>query len=267
MKKRAYAVPFAFLILSLAAAVFLTGWASPFIFYTHECIDYEAQITKQAEKIKDDVFTDNMAKQLKKADRLYAIAENESNLNLMIGLYNPSSFYVLHHYKMPEGYFEKCVKYSKMDVEIIEQTQNSNWQNGPYEISRISGIININDTEKAIFLARLNYSLALYLNGQTQQAQTELDNCISIYKASKSDNPPLTFSFFSQYFEILFATAVEREDNTDWIIQKELEITEFEKSVARIRVEYLQLDNLFLNRSFEQLKADNYEYDLGVSIS
>ena len=263
MKKRALIVPAAFIILSLLCSVFLVGWASPFYYYMRS-YSFEAYSSLEYEAPENNSeFTEKMQKLCNYADRLYSITPNESTLELMTEIYNSESYYVMYNYKMPEGYFEKCVKYTKLDMEMTEQTGNLNWQEGPYYINNICSVAKVGFPGTNEIVMSLKYSLALYMNGQTEEAIKELDKCIADFKKRDIENTPVSHAFYRYFFEIAYATAVERGENTDWIIERELEITQFEKANnSRLTDEYKPLENFFLNRSFEELKADNYEYNL-----
>ena len=148
-------------------------------------------------------------------------------------------------------------------MEMTEQTGNLNWQEGPYYINNICSVAKVGFPGTNEIVMSLKYSLALYMNGQTEEAIKELDKCIADFKKRDIENTPVSHAFYRYFFEIAYAAAVERGENTDWIIERELEITQFEKANnSRLTDEYKPLENFFLNRSFEELKADNYEYNL-----
>lgn len=258
MKKRAYVLPVAVLIISLVAAVFLTVWFSPFIFHVVSDGLYSTDTLSRPDSSPEKV-TQRLEKLCKFADKMYETSPNESTLYAMTALYNPESYWVSLNYGMPEGYFEKCVKYTKMDMEITEETQNANWQEGYFDLNKISMTVRPWDFEKVQFLSKIRYALALYLNGQNAESVKEIDACIDYYKQCRNQESPISFAFFSRYFDMVYATALERGENTDWIIERELDITEFEKANnPKLSDYYRNMDNLYPNLNFEQIKEKYY---------
>lgn len=259
MKKKAFIIPACCIIISLVLSVFLVRWASPFGFYMRSYC-FEIYADEEAPESEAE-FTERIEKLCNFADKVYSISPNESTLYMMVELYGPENFYILENRKMPDGFFDKCVKYTKMDMETVEQTGNIDWQIGWLAVNDIVGVVRGGIPDYSEFMLPIRYSLALYLNSQTEEAQKVLDKCIADFKNRDIENSKLSYAYFRLYFEIAYATALERGENTDWILERELDITQFEKANNTNLIAACQsLDNLFVNRSFEQLKADNYEY-------
>lgn len=274
MKKKNLIIPGILLVVSLAAMFFLTFFMSPFVPYAAFDVDLSLNSNPIYVRHYDNVCSF--------AEKAVKYSENESTVYIAMAVFSPAG-YKFNSYNYPEDYVEKCLVYNQLALDYMEKKNTNNIYEGPYNYFTgfKSGFFG-EESADAYCAARKqlikgNVAYSLFLLGRVDEAKDYIETMIKDFKSkpddakngfSGSDTMGFTNEYFSRFLGIdrlAFLTYFSEtsalsndESYKAWVLEKEIEITEYLKDLDGGKGEILspelyQTDNIFNNRSYEDI--------------
>ncbi|MBE6828340.1 MAG: hypothetical protein E7514_07015 [Ruminococcaceae bacterium] len=244
MKSKYMIIPAVLLVLAVLCSVFLTVYASPFVYNAALHFFTKADVKPDLNKYN---------KVVRFGEKAYEISPNESTLYPLLNYYNPSVMMLLSCYgreEIPKDYFENGIKYKKTELDFAKAGKK-NIAMGPYQALNINSVWYVMPDKTYVLDVWTQYITLLYLNGETDKAFSELDSAIEFYKPCSDRDAPVMI--FRLPFNIMYAFA-ENDEQRDKVTAYELKITEWTKANRKLSEEYASRDNLYSNFTLEQLR-------------
>lgn len=209
MKKRYLLLPLILLVFSIIAGMFMMVFTTDFVFNFYVNRDDVESVIKNAPVL----------------ELSYKINPTKSTMYSLSVAYNPD-FAVcftedsgLEFKKMPDCFYEKCVKYQKLRYDCVFDDSYKPLSNGysPFAPIYPNGYL-----EKTMVAS--DYAISLYMNGQKKESKQIIENLIK--ETNEKDYETLTF--LTDYVCIIHNLEKDK-DYQNWMISIEEKITALQK--------------------------------------
>ena len=276
MKKKKFILPRILAVASLVGIIVLTLYMSPFVPYAAFDVDLSLNSNPIYVRHYDNVCSF--------AEKAVKYSENESTVYIAMAVFSPAGYkFSKNTDYYPENYVEKCLEYNQLALDYMEENDTDNIYEGPYNYFTgfKTGYFGEENADQYYVaqkqLIKGNVAYSLFLLGRVDEAKAYIETMIKDFKSkpddakngfSGSDTMGLTNEYFSRFLGIdrlAFLTYFSEtsalsndESYKAWVLEKEIEITEYLKELDGGKGEILspelyQTDNIFNNRSYEDI--------------
>lgn len=243
MKKKCLILPSVMLVIAVLAGAFMMVFTTSFVFnlkenYSYACCSIENNFGDNLSE-SENTLLKSYADCYRQGNELfkiiYKINPNFSNLSGASNIYNTNTLLLTFNEfengleevlkVLPEDYPEQCLKWNKTYYEYVKNNYNEFYNNQHNSLGAFDAYP-VCSKENIIIQAKVGYLTALYLNGQKEEAQKEVEEILRDYK----DIEPNLSSYFISEFVFLVHNVETDKAYQEWMLSKEYEFTQIVNS-------------------------------------